>query len=104
MSFPGLISLVTRSVKSKVRIESSYFSLWYVRMGWGLLPRLIDANPHTTQPNNTTQKQDVRRTFVAPGPKAKEGAKEPRLVAGEVMAYFTRLGYQVAENAGGTVT
>ena len=68
------------------------------------------SNPRPPPPptpihlTHTATKKDVRRTFVAPGPKAKEGAKEPRLVAGEVMAYFTQLGYQVAENAGGTVT
>lgn len=71
---------------------------------------------------------------MAPGPKAKDGAKEvrttmnelksaavgillndgpphssflahkTRLVAGEVMAYFKQLGYQVADNSGGAVT
>ena len=60
---------------------------------------------HTPTPLNTkTSKQDVRRTFIAPGPAAAEGAKAPRVVAGEVMAYFTRLGYSVASNEGGTVT
>jgi hypothetical protein len=64
LSFPGLISLVTRSVKSK----------------------------------------DVRRTFEAPGPLAKEGkGKALKVVAGEVMAYFLSQNYQVGREgrAGG---
>ncbi|KAM3569610.1 hypothetical protein VYU27_008303 [Nannochloropsis oceanica] len=65
LSFPGLISLVTRSVKSK----------------------------------------DVRRTFEAPGPNAKEGkGKELKVVAGEVMAYFLSQNYQISENKGSAVT
>jgi len=62
LSFPGLISLVTRSVKSK----------------------------------------DVRRTFEAPGPNAKEGkGKELKVVAGEVMAYFLSQNYKVCAREGG---
>ena len=37
----------------------------------------------------------MRRTFQAPGPKAKENPKEVKMVAGEVMAYFMSQNYQV---------
>lgn len=62
LSFPGIISLVTRSVKVKMD----------------------------------------QKTYVVPGPEAKEDAKPVRQTAAEIMAYFQQNNYKVAD-AGETI-
>jgi hypothetical protein len=61
LSFPGLISLVTRSVKAK----------------------------------------NIAKTYEIAGPKAKDGdAKQTKLVAGEIMAYFKANNYDIGAPEG----